>query len=402
MNVILTIFIALIAAAVGYLLATSKAQRALAAAQSQATAAKALLESERRHSAEALQQQAQTLREQAKQQADALRAEFRAISADMIDRESATLRTQHLERLDGLLKPLGDNITQFRTQFVSGHASLDRYIHDLIQQTTSLGREAENLALALKSNNKVQGNWGEAVLDNLLAASGLTEGRDYELQSHLSDGSGSTAIPDVIVHLPENRNVIIDSKVSLTAFTSYVAANDAEEQKRLLKDHVRSVRQHIKELSEKNYDRIVPNSIGYVLMFIPGESAYMAALNAEPKLTTEAYKQHVILLNPSNLLMALQLAYNLWQSELQKRSVAEIYNSADRIYKKFVTFSQNFLKIGRSIDQLKGTYDTARGQLSEGRGNIVSQLEKWRDKGLTPSAQIPQELSNESDNPDEE
>ena len=213
----------------------------------------------------------------------------------------------------------------------------------------------------------------------------------------MNDGRGSVAIPDVVVHLPENRNVIIDSKVSLKAFTDYVAADDALEQDRLLKEHVRSVRAHIKELGAKNYDRLVPDSIGYVLMFIPGEAAYVAAVTAAPTLPTEAYAQHVILINPTNLLMALQLAYNLWQSELQSRSVSEIYASAEKLYKKFSTFAQNFVKIGNSIDQLHRTYDEAQRQLSTGRGNIVSQLEGWKKKGLTPSSSIPDELTAESD-----
>lgn len=191
--------------------------------------------------------------------------------------------------------------------------------------------------------------------------------------------------------------MIIDSKVSLKAFTDYVAADDALEQDRLLKEHVRSVRAHIKELGAKNYDRLVPDSIGYVLMFIPGEAAYVAAVTAAPTLPTEAYAQHVILINPTNLLMALQLAYNLWQSELQSRSVSEIYASAEKLYKKFSTFAQNFVKIGNSIDQLHRTYDEAQRQLSTGRGNIVSQLEGWKKKGLTPSSSIPDELTAESD-----
>ena len=197
------------------------------------------------------------------------------------------------------------------------------------------------------------------------------------------------------MHLPEDRNLIIDSKVSLKAFTEYVAADDAIEQDRLLKEHVRSVRQHIKELSVKNYNKVVPNSIGYVLMFIPGEAAYVAAVTADPTLPTDAYAQQVILINPTNPLMALQLAYNLWQSELQSRSVNEIYASAEKLYKKFSTFAQNFVKIGNSINQLQRTYNEAQGQLSTGRGNIVSQLEGWKKKGLTPNATLPEELTQD-------
>lgn len=352
--------------------------------------ARAALEAERRHSEESLRVQAQ-----------ALRAEFKAISVETMRTEGDALRSQHLHTLEEMLRPLGRDIESFRTQFVSGHASLDRYIKDLVEQTGRLGREAEDLARALKGNNKLQGNWGEAVLANLLEATGLTEGRDYTLQPHYAAGKGSaegsrTLIPDVVVHLPGGRHLVIDSKVSLTAFTDYVAADDAAEQKRLLREHVESVRQHIRELSAKDYGKVVPGAIGYVLMFIPGEAAYVAAVTADPGLPAEAYGRHVILINPTNLLMALQLAYNLWQTEIQSRSVKEIYTSAEKLYKKFSTFARGFVKIGTSIDQLQRTYETARGQLATGRGNIISQLEGWRSKGLTPAETLPDELTAEA------
>ena len=364
----------------GYAIGTLRSQR-------EAIAAKAQLKAEQQHADEAMRKQAQ-----------ALRAEFKAMSVEMMRTQGDALREQHVNSLEALLKPLGHDIEAFRTQFVKGHASLDGYIKALVEQTQSLGREADDLAKALKGNTKLQGNWGEAVLANLLSVSGLTESRDYTLQSHVADGRGSVAIPDVVVHLPQSRNVIIDSKVSLKAFTEYVAADDALEQDRLMKEHLRSVRQHIKELADKNYSKLVKDSIGYVLMLIPGEAAYVAAVMADPTLPTEAYKQHVILINPTNLLMALQLAYNLWQSELQSRSVNEIYTSAEKLYKKFSTFAQNFVKIGNSIDQLHRTYDDAQRQLSTGRGNIISQLEGWRKKGLTPSASLPDELTGEEEN----
>lgn len=348
--------------------------------------ARARLQAETKHAEDAMRQQTQ-----------ALRAEFRAMTAEMVRTQSDTLRTEHLHSLEAILKPLGKDIQDFRTQFVTGHASLDQYIKQLVEQTTSLGQEAEDLAKALKGNSKLQGNWGEAVLANLLEASGLTEGRDFTLQARTKDDEGRDLIPDVVVHLPASRNMVIDSKVSLTAFTAYVAADDATEQERLLKEHVRSVRQHIKELASKNYDKVVEGNIGYVLMFIPGEGAYVAAVTADPTLPTEAYAQHVILINPTNLLMALQLAYNLWQSELQSRSVHEIYASAEKLYKKFSTFAQNFVKIGNGIQQLQRTYDDAQKQLSTGRGNIVSQLEGWKKKGLNAPADLPPSLTEETE-----
>ena len=230
MNLLICIIVAVVAFAAGYFLAALRTQR-------EAISAKAQLKAEQQHADENMRRQAQ-----------ALRAEFKAMSVEMMRTQGDALRQQHLHSLEALLKPLGHDIEDFRTQFVKDHASLDSYIKALVEQTTTLGKEADALAKALKGNTKLQGNWGEAVLANLLCAAGLTEGRDYTLQEHHADGRGSVAIPDVVVHLPEERNLIIDSKVSLKAFTEYVAADDAIEQDRLLKEHVRSVRQHIKEL----------------------------------------------------------------------------------------------------------------------------------------------------------
>ncbi len=402
MNIAISLILIILSLATGYMLGTfrtraaskaevdrqrqltAKAEADAQAARVAAAEARARLQAETQHTEDAMRQQAQ-----------ALRSEFRAMTAEMVRTQSDSLRTEHLHSLEALLKPLGKDIQDFRTQFVSGHASLDQYIKQLVEQTTSLGQEADALAKALKGNSKLQGNWGEAVLGNLLEAAGLTEGRDFTLQARTKDEEGRDLIPDVVVHLPAGRNMVVDSKVSLTAFTAYVATDEPAEQEHLLKEHVRSVRQHIKELSAKNYDKVVEGNIGYVLMFIPGEAAYVAAVTAEPTLPSEAYAQHIILINPTNLLMALQLAYNLWQTELQSRSVHEIYASAEKLYKKFSTFAQNFVKIGNGIQQLQRTYDDAQKQLATGRGNIVSQLEGWKKKGLNPSSDIPPALTEE-------
>lgn len=393
----LSILLCLIAAVAGYAVGALRTRAAAAKdverARADVAAANARLETERHHAAEAAKQQA----EAAKQQADALRTEFRAMATELVQSEGKTLRREHIDSLEALLKPLGRDIVSFRDQFIKGNADVGRHINDLISQTTAMGREAEDLARALRGNNKVQGNWGEAVLANLLETAGLTEGRDYTLQARTRDDEGRDLIPDVVVQLPADRALIIDSKVSLTAFVDYNAADDPDEQARLLREHVTSVRRHITELSRKNYDKVVKNSIGYVLMFIPSEAAYIAAVNAAPELTAEAYARRVILLNPTNLLMALQLTYNLWQSELQSRSVSEIYASAEKLYKKFALFAKNFTNIGRNIATLTATYETAEKQLTTGRGNIVSQLEGWKKKGLTPAADIPDALIKDKD-----
>lgn len=393
-EVIILLVVAAIAAVAGFAIGKLRTRSAMAAevakAREEVAAANARLSAERTFSAEALKTQAETLRK-----------EFQVMATQMARVEGQTLREEHLARLNDLLAPLGKNIESFRTQFVSGHATMDRYIKDLVEQTTAVGHEAGQLAKALKANSKMQGNWGEAILNNLLEASGLTEGRDYIVQEHTRDEEGRSLIPDVVVNLPGERAVIVDSKVSLTAFADYAVCEDEDERQRLMREHLQSLRRHVKELSVKNYDKVVKNSIGYVLMFVPNEAAYIAAMNSDPKLATEAYAQRIIIVNPTNLLMALQLAYNLWQSELQSRSVFEIYNSAEKLYKKFSTFAQNFEQIGKSIRQLSTTYEKAEKQLATGKGNIVDQLEGWKKKGLTPTSEIPESLRNLNENEEE-
>lgn len=366
--------------------AEAEARKAESFARAEAAESKALLQSEKSHALEAMKMQAQELR-----------AEFKAMTAEMIQAQSQGLRAEHLNSLQGLLQPLGKDIESFREQFLKGHASLGEHMKILASRTDTLGKEAEDLAKALKGNPKLQGNWGEAVLENILVASGLTEGRDFELQARTKDDEGRNLIPDVVVHLPAGRAVVIDSKVSLKAYTAYVATESEEERAQMLKEHLKSVREHVKELAAKNYDKLVEGNIGYVLMFIPGEGAYMAAVTSDPLLATESYGKHVILINPTNLLMALQLAYNLWQSELQSRNVSEIYKTAEQLYKKFTQFARNFVKIGNSLNQLQNTYDEAQKQLSTGRGNIVGRLENWKKKGMISSADIPMELKEESE-----
>lgn len=321
-----------------------------------------------------------------------LRENMKDVAADLVQRGSSDLRRLHRDTLLELLDPLDRDLKEFHDRFVAGNTELKADIRNLVSQTQAVGVQAEELARALRVNSKIQGNWGEGILGNVLSASGMELGRDYEVQVHLPDG----LIPDVIVHLPQDRHLVIDAKVSLTAFVAYANAEDEDERRRLLRQHIDSVRSHVNELSAKRYEKRVAGAVGYVLMFIPHEAAYVAAVTADGNLSAEAYKRHVILVNPANLLMALQLAENLWQSERQNKNVQEIYGSAERLYRKFVHFADNFQRIGQDIDHLQTTYDRALGQLSEGKGNIVRQLEDWKSKGLSTSEKIPAALSEKS------
>ena len=326
-----------------------------------------------------------------------MQAELRQIASDMARTESSELRRLHRDTLLEMLDPLDQDLRTFHKLFIEGNTQVKTSVEALVKQTQSVGEQAEELTRALRGNSKLQGNWGEGILENLLEASGLRRDEDFVRQPHYQNGR---LIPDVVIHLPEERCLIVDAKVSLTAFVRYANAKDAEEQERELKAHVESVKQHVRELADKHYDRHVPGAVGHVLMFIPNEAAYVAAVTADSTLNMEAYKRHVILLNPANLLMALQLVHNLWQQERQSKNVQEIYASAERLYKKFALFGDNFLRLGQGINQLRRTYEAAENQLTTGRGNIVSQLESWKERGLNTSAEIRLEAEAEDEEDD--
>ncbi len=333
--------------------------------------------------------------EQAEDKLKALKVEFENISKSHLKLQEDSLKASNKENVSLLLTPLRETINKFASEFsdnkrqqVETKTVIETLMRNLLEKTQEIGHNADELTKALKADPKKQGNWGEAVLKNILEASGLEEGREFDTQSHTTDAEGHRLIPDVVVHLPEKRNVIIDSKVSLTAYTAYMTTDDGKEREQLLKEHIASVRRHVKELAAKQYNNVVKNSIGYVLMFIPNDGSYILAMENDTKLATDAYRDHVIILNPTNLMMALQLVYHLWQSERQTKNVEDIYASAVKLYDKFVTFSDNFLKLGQQIDVLSRTYNDTRGQLSDGRGNIVRQLEQWKKKGMVTNKRI--------------
>lgn len=353
---------------------------------------KATLEAEQAHYAQSrIDEERQKELEMAvrMEEIETLRRELRAMAAELAQRQGAELRAQHAEGLTAMLNPLKESISQFKEQFVRTSSATETHIKMLSEQSHALGREAEALAKALRGNTKLQGNWGEQILERLLEASGLTRGRDYDVQQHEVTDDGERIIPDVVVHLPEGRDIVIDSKVSLTAFSGLALTDDPAEMARLRKEHLRSVYAHVKELSEKRYNRHLTKAVGHVLMFIPHEAAYLTALEEDPELLTKAYRQEIIIINPSNLFMALQLAYNLWQAERQSQSVADIYASAERLHRKFASFADNFVRIGNGINRLQMAYDDAQKQLTSGKGNILSQLKNWETKGFKPTRELP-------------
>lgn len=374
---------------------------------------KAQMENERQYAAklraESDQQWAQKL-ENLKQEMHRMTIEQQRVAAEQLAAKQSALQENNRLQMDELLKPIKEQFADFKksveeskTQNEVNKKELQntfeatmklfqqeqqQAVSSLKEQTSKIGSDAANLTKALKGDSKMQGDWGEMVLETILENSGLRKDEEFFIQENTKDENGKNFRPDVIVRFPEGRSVVIDSKVSLTAYTDALAAGNDEERERLMKAHALSVRKHIDELAEKDYSKLVDDAIGFVLMFIPNETSYIAAMKQQPDLSRYAYQKKIIIISPSNLLMALQLAYNLWQYDRQNKNVEKIVKTAADLYDKVATFEDTFLGIGDLITRLSGTFDKARKQLYDGSGNVMRRVESLKGLGVTPKKQI--------------
>lgn len=331
----------------------------------------------------------------------ALREQFTNLAARQLEASRAGLAEDNRTRFKALFEPLGAQLEAFRKAFeanrdqqVTNKASFEAALERLNKQTLQISADAEALTKALKSEAKTQGNWGEMILENILAAAGLTEGIDYRLQAQELDEAGQKLIPDVEILLPHNEVLLVDSKVSITAYANYMAATDDTARQKAAADHLASVRAHIKELADKDYPGRIRAAQNYILMFIPNEGSYLLALEHDRQLVTEAFRSRVIIVNPTTLLLCLQIAALLRSREAQSEKAEKIISAATRLYEKFASFTDTFAAIGEQLDKAKNAYDTAHKQLSSGRGNIIKQIEDLKSLGVVTSKQLNKRLQD--------
>lgn len=372
------------------------------AARNELTELKTRLEQERKNFAEQLK-----LLQDAKLD---LGKEFENIANKIFDHKQQQFSNTSKSLLENTLDPLRLQLNEFRRKVedVYEKETADRnrlagQVLELQKQTQKIGEDAINLAQALKGNSKIQGNWGEVVLERLLEQSGLQKGREYDTQLSFTSEAGGRRMPDVIVHLPENKDIIIDAKVSLVDYEKYCNADDELERQRYLNAHVASLRNHIKQLSIKDYEKLDGvKSLDFVFIFVPVEAAFLLALQHEPGLSHEAYDRRIILVSPTNLLAILRTVENIWRYEKQNRNAERIAREAGALHDQFVLLLDSLDNIGNYLDKTREAYDTARKRLQTGRGNLVKRVDDIRRLGAKTKKRIDRELVEDAPLEDEQ
>lgn len=331
------------------------------------------------------------------------RLEFENLANKIFEEKSGKFTEQNRKNLDEILNPLKDKIQQFERKVEETHkkdiedrASIQERIKNLVETSNQISEDAKNLTKALKGDSKTQGNWGELILENILERSGLVKDREYFVQQSFKDETGNRFQPDVIVKYPGERSVVIDSKVSLTAYERFVSTENSDEQEKLLNEHLVSLKNHIKELGEKNYQDLYQlKSLDFVMMFVPIEPSYLVAIQKDPDLWNYAYEKRILLISPTNLIAALKMIASMWRQEYQSQNVLEIARQSGALYDKFVGFISDLQDIGNKLDSTRKAYEGAMNKISTGRGNLVTTAQKIKELGAKTKKELPKDLFEE-------
>jgi len=355
---------------------------------------------------QALDEKLSTQKKEIEEMAIKFNTAFENIASKILEEKSQKFTLKNKENLDAILKPLGENIEKFKAQINDVYQkesnerfSLGKEVQKLVELNNKISEEANNLTKALRGSSKTQGDWGQMILENILEQSGLVKGREFFPQEFLKDADGSYLVnehgkkmqPDVIIKYPDGREMIVDSKVSLTAYVNFAESDDFDIQEQALKAHINSLRKHIDDLSGKSYQdfAVTPD---FVMMFVPIEPAYILALQNKPDLWRYAYDKKVLLMSPTNLIAALKLIESLWKRDRQTQNAMLIADRGAALFDKFVGFVDSLTAIGTQMDKARKSYDSAIGQLKDGRGNLIGQAEKLRKLGLKTKKSLPSNL----------
>ena len=335
-----------------------------------------------------------------------LTKEFENLAHKILDLNSEKFKKQNKEQIDTLLNPLSEQIEKFKKKVedtnekgVERNAMLMQKIISLESLNNKLSQDALNLTNALKGDSKTQGDWGESRLELLLEKSGLTNGVHFSTQGGYKDVEGKLKKPDFIINLPDNKHLIIDSKVSLTAYVEYYNAEDELTEQQAIKRHLDSIKRHYVELSDKDYPNLYGiNAPDHVLMFVPNEPALMLALNEDKNLYLNALEKNIVLVSASTLLATLSTVASIWKQEDQKRNALEIAKEGGLLYDKFEGFVQDLIKVGKSLKNSKDSYEDAMSKLTDGRGNIIKKIENLKDLGAKTKKSLPQNIIDRANN----
>lgn len=341
-------------------------------------------------------------------QRDAMSKSFENLANEILDNKGQQMQKANREQIDLMLKPLNERLKVFGDQVESVYRSetqdrvaLKEQVVQLTQMNKHLADEAAQLANALKGDNKLQGNWGEMVLERLLESCGLEEGREYEKQEVTTNSEGETIKPDVVITMPDKRHMIIDSKVSLLAYNGMVNSANPDDSEKFLKLHLDSIKAHIKGIGEKYYHTGRGlHSPDFILLFVPIESALVTALQREPGLYNLAYERNVVLVSPTLLLATLRTVANVWTQERRIQNIEDILSAAGGLYDKFHGYLESIVEVGKKLESAQEAYNTAMNRLSTGRGNLIKRASDLKKMGVPSNKEIPQELTDRANDDD--